>query len=92
LAFIFLVVRLPWLWTGYGAETDAYRVALSGLHLWRDGEYLPSRLPGYPVHELLMAPLVALGGSVATNAATIPAYSRTVSTVSYTAALYARRP
>ena len=37
---------------------------------WRSGEYLPSRLPGYPVHELLMAPLVRLGGSVATNAAT----------------------
>lgn len=70
LAALFLLVRLPWLWTGYGAETDAYRVALSGLHLWRDGEYLPSRLPGYPVHELLMAPLVRLGGSVATDAAT----------------------
>jgi hypothetical protein len=70
LACIFVLVRLPWLWTGYGAETDAYRVALSALHLWRDGEYLPSRLPGYPVHELLMAPLVQIVGSVATNAAT----------------------
>ena len=70
LAVVFLAVRLPWLWTGYGAETDAYRVALVALHLWRDGEYLPSRLPGYPVHELLMAPIVHVGGSVATNAAT----------------------
>jgi len=70
LALFFLLVRFPWLWTGYGAETDAYRVALSGLHLWRSGEYLPSRLPGYPVHELLMAPLVRLGGPVATDAAT----------------------
>lgn len=71
LAFVFAIVRLPWLWTGYGAETDAYRVALSALHFWRDGEYLPSRLPGYPVHELLMAPLVWMGGSVATDAATV---------------------
>lgn len=71
LAFIFVLVRLPWIFSGYGAETDAYRVALSGLHLFRDGEYLPSRLPGYPVHELLMAPLVWLGGSVATNTATL---------------------
>jgi hypothetical protein len=70
LSGIFLLVRLPWLWTGYGAETDAYRVALSGLHLWQSGEYLPSRLPGYPVHELLMAPLVRVGGSIATDAAT----------------------
>jgi hypothetical protein len=67
LAAVFLLVRLPWLPTGYGAETDSYRVALSALHLWRDGEFLPSRLPGYPVHELLMAPFVLLGGSVATN-------------------------
>ncbi|MGI8554464.1 MAG: glycosyltransferase 87 family protein [Dehalococcoidia bacterium] len=70
LVALFLMVRLPWLWTGYGAETDAYRVALSALHLFRDGEYLPSRLPGYPVHEFLMAPLVQIAGSVATNAAT----------------------
>jgi hypothetical protein len=70
LAAAFLAVRLPWLWTGYGAETDAYRVALSALHLRASGEYLPSRLPGYPVHELLMAPLVLMGGSVATNLAT----------------------
>jgi hypothetical protein len=70
LGAVFLAVRIPWLWTGYGAETDAYRVALSALHLRASGEYLPSRLPGYPVHELLMAPLVLLGGSVATNLAT----------------------
>jgi hypothetical protein len=70
LSVIYLLVRLPWLWSGYGAETDAYRVALVALHLRQSGEYLPSRLPGYPVHELLMAPLVWLGGSVATNLAT----------------------
>ncbi len=70
LALLFLLVRLRWLGSGYGAETDSYRVALSGLHLFRDGQYLPSRLPGDPVPELRMAPLVKLGGSVATNAAT----------------------
>jgi hypothetical protein len=70
LALVFFAVRLPWLGSGYGAETDSYRVALTGLHLIRDGEYLPSRLPGYPVHEFLMAPLVNLGGSLATDSAT----------------------
>ena len=73
LAAVFILVRIPWLFTGYGAETDSYRVALSALHLWSSGEYLPSRLPGYPVHELLMAPLVRLGGSFATNPATATA-------------------
>jgi hypothetical protein len=70
LAGLFLLARVPWLWTGYGAETDSYRVALSGLHLWKSGEYLPSRLPGYPVHDLLMSPLVRFGGSFATLSAT----------------------
>jgi hypothetical protein len=69
-AGLFLLVRAPWLGTGYGAETDSFRVALSGLHLWKSGEYLPSRLPGYPVHDLLMSPLVRVGGSVATMTAT----------------------
>jgi Glycosyltransferase family 87 len=70
LGLLFVLARLPWLGTGYGAETDSYRVALSALHLWRDGEYLPSRLPGYPLHDLLMAPLVRFGDSIATDLAT----------------------
>jgi hypothetical protein len=65
----FFVVRIPFLVAGYGADTDAYRVALSGLYLWSEWEYLPSRLPGYPLHELPTA-LLIWGGPFLTNLAT----------------------
>jgi hypothetical protein len=69
LAIAFFAVRLPFLVGGYGADTDAYRVALSGLYLWSTGEYLPSRLPGYPLHELATA-LLLWGGPFLTNLST----------------------
>jgi len=65
----FFAVRLPFLFQGYGADTDAYRVALSARYLWSAGEYLPSRLPGYPLHELPAA-LLIWGGPFLTNLAT----------------------
>ncbi|MGH2583658.1 MAG: hypothetical protein ACRDJE_01955, partial [Dehalococcoidia bacterium] len=65
----FFAVRLPFLFQGYGADTDAYRVALSARYLWSAGEYLPSRLPGYPLHEFPTA-LLIWGGPFLTNLAT----------------------
>jgi hypothetical protein len=65
----FFAVRLPFLVAGYGADTDAYRVALAARYLWSSGEYLPSRLPGYPLHELPVA-LLVWGGPLLTNLAT----------------------
>ncbi|MGD9890739.1 MAG: hypothetical protein AB7R89_30510 [Dehalococcoidia bacterium] len=69
LGITFFAVRLPFLFAGFGADTDAYRVALSGLYLWSEGEYLPSRLPGYPLHELTTA-LLLWGGPFLTNLST----------------------
>lgn len=66
---IFFAARAPFLVAGYGADTDAYRVALSARYLWSTGEYLPSRLPGNPLHDLATALLIT-GGPVATNIAT----------------------
>lgn len=65
-AAAFFLARLPFLFAGYGSDTDAYRVALSALYLWSSGEYLPSRLPGYPLHDLATA-LLIWGGPVLTN-------------------------
>ena len=65
----FFAARLPFLFAGYGADTDAYRVALSARYFWREGEYLPSRLPGYPLHEAATA-LVIWGGPLLTNLTT----------------------
>lgn len=70
LALLFVLSRAPMLTLGYGADADAWRVAITDRWLWAQGEYLPSRLPGYPVHELLSALLIK-GGAPATNSATM---------------------
>lgn len=76
LAVVYVGSRIPWLNLGYGTDPDAWRVALTANHLWSEGEYLPSRLPGYPLHELITAPAVKggwiiEGGWVWTNLSTV---------------------
>jgi hypothetical protein len=75
IAFLLLAVayvgsRLPFIDIGYGTDPDAWRVALSGHWLWDHGEFYPSRLPGYPVHELASAAVIK-GGWLATNSLTL---------------------
>jgi hypothetical protein len=70
LALAFFLTRAPMLNLGYGADADAWRVAISARWLWSHGEYFPSRLPGYPLHELISA-LLIWGGWLATNTATM---------------------
>jgi hypothetical protein len=72
----FLVVatvasRLPFLALGYGADGDAWRVAKSAKTLWHDGIYAPSRFPGFPLYEMINAPIIGPGGSLASNIATL---------------------
>jgi hypothetical protein len=69
LAIVFFVVRLPWINYGHGTDPDAWRVAITAHHLLATGDYYPSRLPGNPLHELLMT-LFIPGGWLATNLAT----------------------
>ena len=70
LGAVYVVSRAPWLNLGYGTDPDAWRVALSAHHLLDAGEYLPSRLPGYPLHEFVTTLLVK-GGWVSTNLSTV---------------------
>lgn len=70
LVVLFLATRAPMVNRGYGADADAWRVAITARWLWAHGEYLPSRLPGYPLHELSAA-LLIWGGWLATNIATM---------------------
>ncbi|MGD0114796.1 MAG: hypothetical protein ABSC13_02175 [Dehalococcoidia bacterium] len=70
LAVVYVVSRIPWLGIGYGADPDAWRVALSADHLLSHAEYLPSRLPGFPLEEFVTVPLVRFGW-VATNLSTV---------------------
>ena len=70
LAIVYIGSRAYWLNLGYGTDPDAWRVAMVAEHLWATGEYLPSRLPGYPLHEFATAGLVKFG-SVWTNLSTV---------------------
>jgi len=69
LSVVFLAARLPYINYGHGTDPDAWRVATSAHHLLDTGEYFPSRLPGNPLHELVMT-LVIPGGWIGTNLAT----------------------
>ncbi len=66
--FVFLS-RLPFLGAGYGNDPDAWGLAVAARHIAASGEYVASRLPGYPVQELLCS-LLYRGGPVALNAMT----------------------
>jgi hypothetical protein len=44
-------------------------VGLTAHYIWENGDYLPSRLPGYPLHEFVTTALYK-GGWVATNLGT----------------------
>ena len=68
---LLLAISVPVLSWGYGGDPDAWSVARSSQSIWESGRYTSSRLPGYPLHELLNAPLVGMGGCVASNAGTL---------------------
>ncbi len=68
LAVVVLVSRLPFLGTGYGIDADAWRVAWAAQSIAAGGEYIASRLPGYPVQELACSLLIK-GGPWALNGA-----------------------
>jgi len=68
------LTRLPYFGLGYGAEGDSWRVARAAAHVWQTGHYEVSREPGYPVYEIINAPLWALGKAWAMNLATFVAF------------------
>ena len=68
-AAIVLLTRLPFLTPGLGNDGDAWRVACVAAGIAATGEYAASRLPGYPLHELL-ASLVWRGGPWVLNGVT----------------------
>lgn len=51
----------------YGADGDARRSAAAALRLAASGDYTPSRLPGNPIFEYLLAAVVPWGGHLAAN-------------------------
>lgn len=49
---IILITRVPFIGVGYGLDWDAWRVIHSALTLDESGQYIASRLPGYPILEI----------------------------------------
>ncbi len=70
-------VTLPMLWLGYGTDLDIGAVLDAGARI-RDLDYAPSRNPGVPVVEAIVAVLDPVGGHILVNLATAAALAATV--------------
>jgi len=64
---------LPIFWLGYGTDLDVAAVLRAGERI-REGGYEPSRTPGVPVFEAVVAILDPVGGHLAVNLATVAAF------------------
>ncbi|HEX5944667.1 MAG TPA: hypothetical protein VFY82_00245 [Acidimicrobiales bacterium] len=71
------VVTLPILWLGYGTDLDIGDVLAAGQRI-RDLDYAPSRNPGVPVVEAIVAVLDPVGGHVLINLVTALGLAATV--------------
>jgi len=58
--------RLPFLFAGYGSDPDAWRIATTARAIALSHHYAASRLPGFPVQEILSA-LLWRGGPLLLN-------------------------
>lgn len=70
-------VTLPILWMGYGTDLDIGAVLAAGERI-RELDYAPSRNPGVPVVEAIVAVLDPVGGHILVNLATALALAATV--------------
>ena len=68
----FVASRLPLIGGGYGSDNDSWRNIVAAIHMREAGRYIPSRVPGFPLYEGLLA-LLAPGGWIATNLASVVA-------------------
>jgi len=50
-----MLSRLPFISANYGRDPDAFRVIITARLIAESGDYASSRLPGYPLHEYLLA-------------------------------------
>lgn len=58
---------LPFLLLGFGSDYDAWRIAETADTLWKTGTYVPSRSLGFPLYELVVTPLIAVGSWIGSN-------------------------
>ena len=66
----------------YGSSLDAWLLAWNAHRIYESGGYLPSRATGFPLHELLVTPLILSGGWILSNLAS------TVAGIAFLAGLF----
>jgi len=67
MALLWTVSAVPFLRFGYGSDVDAWTVSSAARRIWSTGVYSRSRSFGFPLYELTVTPLIALGGWIASN-------------------------
>lgn len=73
------LLTIPRLLINYGMDADAVRGVKAAVHLWETGYYHPSRLPGNPLFEYILAGIAPWGGHIATNLLVLLGYITAVS-------------
>ncbi len=66
-----VIIYLPLTFLGYGSDSDAYNVVRIGKFFAQTFDYIPSRNPGFFVHETATFFLNSLGGSLLSNLGTL---------------------
>lgn len=61
LAVLWILLTLPMVFLGFGSDLDSWRVAQTAEKIWLTGAYHSSRSTGFPLHELMVTPLVHWG-------------------------------
>ena len=70
LTAIIILSRIFFLNAGFGAEEDAWGVALTAKHIAQSGAYEASRLPGHPLQELFYASIINKTNALGMNGIT----------------------
>jgi hypothetical protein len=68
--FLFLLY-IPLIFMGYGSDNDTYSVLDTWKKFLLTKDYVPSRLPGYVIHEFGTYLFAKIGGSVLSNLVTL---------------------
>lgn len=65
--WIAVFLYLPFVFLGYGADSDSYETLRTGTTFIANFDYIPSRNPGYFVFEVFTFFASSIGGSIAAN-------------------------
>ena len=62
-----LAVVIPQIFTTYGSHPDGWQLARNARLIWEHGSYFASRGIGFPLHEILVTPMIIAGDWVGGN-------------------------